>query len=73
MLLRIGLILLDIVLVMIFNMTLQRAIGRKSAGRVGFLFLGMRQMKVSLKGSGLSPLLRMLRIVLVMSSPIVSQ
>jgi hypothetical protein len=71
--LRMGLILLAIVLVTILSTTLHKAIGLKSAGVEGCLFLGIRQMKVLFRGSGLPPLLRISRASLVMSPPIVSQ
>lgn len=40
------LILFAIVFIMILRITLQRAIGLKSEGKVGFLTLGIRQRKV---------------------------
>ena len=47
--------LLAIVLVMILRVTLQRAMGMKSLGLLGELFLGIRQILVWLKQVGSPP------------------
>lgn len=58
---RVFLILLAITLVTIFMVTLQRLIGLKFFGEVGFLHFGIRTMKVLLSSLGFPRLFRMLR------------
>jgi hypothetical protein len=70
---RIVLSLLAIVLVMILRATLHRDIGLKSLGVVGLSVLGMRQIWVELRDSGLPSWLRTWRILEVISFPTMSQ